>query len=217
MLISTTKSNKILPSKKSKGSDFPNDEIYSVTSTKRAARTKKSRTAGIDYGNPSKNFPKITSESMKRCKQILDKVKKHHLSEAFLEPVDYIALKIPDYPDIIKEPMDLSTVERKLRNGDYATPLQFGRDMRLIWKNALTYNPKGSAFFMLTIEINDYFEKMFREVEENPNGDGYSYISKQSKKMDRKQEELTSKSPNNDDIPLTHVEIRNLSESVQRS
>jgi hypothetical protein len=34
-----------------------------------------------------------------------------------------VSLKIPDYFDIVKEPIDLSTVEKNLRNGVYASPL----------------------------------------------------------------------------------------------
>lgn len=33
----------------------------------------------------------------------------------FENPVDHIALKIPDYPTIVKNPMDFSTIKRKLR------------------------------------------------------------------------------------------------------
>ena len=35
----------------------------------------------------------------------------------FRAPVDPIALGIPDYLDIIKKPMDLGTIEKKLRKG----------------------------------------------------------------------------------------------------
>lgn len=44
-------------------------------------------------------------------------IKRHKYSGPFLEPVDPDALGIPDYFDIIEEPMDLSTVEQKLKNG----------------------------------------------------------------------------------------------------
>ncbi len=37
-------------------------------------------------------------------------LKKHPSAEQFLKPVDYISMKLTDYLDIVKEPMDLSTV-----------------------------------------------------------------------------------------------------------
>lgn len=33
----------------------------------------------------------------------------------FAEPVDYEALKIPDYPTIVKNPMDFGSIKTKLK------------------------------------------------------------------------------------------------------
>ncbi|OAD78554.1 hypothetical protein PHYBLDRAFT_104245, partial [Phycomyces blakesleeanus NRRL 1555(-)] len=59
----------------------------------------------------------------------------------FLAPVDIVALHIPDYPTIVKHPMDLSTIERKLNQGEYDTPDDFEADVRLMFKNCYLYNP----------------------------------------------------------------------------
>ncbi|CAF4535230.1 unnamed protein product, partial [Rotaria sp. Silwood2] len=42
---------------------------------------------------------------------------------AFRQPVDPVALNIPDYPMIIKHPMDISTMHNKLLRGEYKDPL----------------------------------------------------------------------------------------------
>ena len=66
----------------------------------------------------SRNFPAgVPSDAYKRCERLLQMIKRHKYSGPFLEPVDPDALGIPDYFDIIEEPMDLSTVEQKLKNG----------------------------------------------------------------------------------------------------
>ena len=39
------------------------------------------------------------------------------MAEPFLEPVD--PKQVADYYEVIKDPMDLSTVEAKLANGEY--------------------------------------------------------------------------------------------------
>lgn len=80
------------------------------------------------------------TEIIKRCERVLNLVKRHKYSGPFLLPVDPVALSIPDYFDIVKEPMDLSTVERKLKEGEYANRELFEADVHLIWQNALTYN-----------------------------------------------------------------------------
>lgn len=80
---------------------------------------------------------------MKKCFKILVAIKKHNYSLPFLKPVDPIALQVPDYYDIVKEPMDLGTVERNLKNGVITSPTQFINEVRKIWNNSFLYNAKG--------------------------------------------------------------------------
>ena len=137
-------------------------------------------------------------------------MKKHKLAYIFMNPVDPVELKIPDYFDIIKNPMDLTTVEGRLKRGEYPTPLEFGRDMRLITSNALTYNPKQSSVHACALTFQEYFEKNFSEVEENPANDNYSYIADQGKKYENKVEKaIAPKNPNSK--PMTYEEKRSLS------
>lgn len=56
---------------------------------------------------------------------------------AFAQPVD--PAEVPDYYDIIKNPMDLSTMFSKVQS--YKTPEEFVNDFRLIYANAMEYNP----------------------------------------------------------------------------
>jgi hypothetical protein len=44
---------------------------------------------------------------MRICYKILQIIKKHPLATPFLTRVDPVALNIPDYLDIVKEPIDL--------------------------------------------------------------------------------------------------------------
>ncbi|KAI7954422.1 hypothetical protein MJO28_004822 [Puccinia striiformis f. sp. tritici] len=46
----------------------------------------------------------------------------------------------PDYFDIIRKPMDLGTVLKKVKGGVYKTKSAFNDDLELIWTNCLTYN-----------------------------------------------------------------------------
>ncbi len=50
-------------------------------------------------------------------------------------------LNLHDYYDIIKVPMDLGTIKRKLENKQYATPDELRDDVRLICENCFKYNP----------------------------------------------------------------------------
>jgi len=52
-----------------------------------------------------------------------------------------MCVKVPDYYEIIKSPMDLSTMMTKIDLHKYHTVQQFQQDIELICCNALEYNP----------------------------------------------------------------------------
>lgn len=82
----------------------------------------------------------------KQCLAIIKKLRSQRKQAwAFNEPVDPVALNIPDYPDIIKHPMDLATLEGLLASGAIETPDQFVAQMRTIFRNSYVYNRPGSG------------------------------------------------------------------------
>ena len=75
-------------------------------------------------GAPSKGGGGSTGMSpseLSMCKSIMRELRKKDIAEAFLVPVDWKALGIPDYPTIIKRPMDLGTVQSQLEGGQYSS------------------------------------------------------------------------------------------------
>ena len=151
---------------------------------------------------------------------VLNKVMKHKFAQHFAKPVVHVALNIPDYPKIIKNPMDLGTVEKRLKSGLYSNPGQIGDDMRLIWNNAMTYNPKHTSFYHMTTVIKDHFEKCFREVEENPYSENVSFNASRIKQYDNKLKGYASKARTarqNIDLekPMSYEEKKVLSESIR--
>ncbi|KAI5116535.1 hypothetical protein M0805_009046 [Coniferiporia weirii] len=59
-------------------------------------------------------------------------------AEAFLKPVSKI--DYPDYYEIIKEPMDLQTMLKKVKQKQYKSKAEFSDDLELIWSNCFIYN-----------------------------------------------------------------------------
>lgn len=57
----------------------------------------------------------------------------------FLEPVD--PEDAPGYYDVIDQPMDFSTIKKKLESGQYRDITEFHEDMMLVKRNCQTYNP----------------------------------------------------------------------------
>lgn len=52
-----------------------------------------------------------------------------------------------DYFDIVKTPMDLTTIRGKLESGQYEDPWQYMDDMWLMFNNAWIYNRKGTRVY----------------------------------------------------------------------
>jgi E1A/CREB-binding protein len=71
----------------------------------------------------------------------------------FRSPVDPIALGIPDYLDIIKKPMDLGTIEKKLKKGEYSDPWEYVDDVWMMFDNAWLYNRKTSRVYRYCTKV----------------------------------------------------------------
>ena len=94
----------------------------------------------------------------------LEKQPKHYWP--FKEPVDYVAFNIPDYPLIVKHPMDLRTVGERLAEGIIETPDEFVGMVRTVFRNAFLYNKPGSAagVFECAEKLSKIFEKEVSKV-----------------------------------------------------
>jgi hypothetical protein len=148
----------------------------------------------MDHEMPytTQKLPKNVMDSLKKCKNILAALKKHRSATPFLRPVDPAQLNCPDYFEIIKEPMDLGTVEKKLRNNSYNSPYQFFSDVRRIWSNAFTYNPRNSLVHNMTIEISQYFEDLYKQIE-MPMHEDLSMLENKVTRLENKLKELNTR------------------------
>ncbi|XP_072276283.1 histone acetyltransferase p300 isoform X2 [Pyxicephalus adspersus] len=77
----------------------------------------------------------------------------------FRQPVDPQILGIPDYFEIVKTPMDLSTIKRKLDTGQYQDPWQYVEDIWLMFNNAWLYNRKTSRVYKYCSKLAEVFEQ----------------------------------------------------------
>lgn len=102
---------------------------------------------------------------MKQCENLLKKLLSHHNAGVFNKPVDVVKLNIPDYFTVIKHPMDLGTIKKRLTSGAYSSPLEFLADVRLTFSNALTYNPPGNIVNVMADEMSKFFELRWKSIE----------------------------------------------------
>ncbi|CAI9113068.1 OLC1v1013596C1 [Oldenlandia corymbosa var. corymbosa] len=102
---------------------------------------------------------------MKQCETLLKRLMEQEYGWVFNTPVDPEQLKIPDYFNVIKHPMDLGTVKTKLLSGAYSDISEFAADVRLTFTNAMTYNPPGNDVHVMAKEMSKYFEVRWKPIE----------------------------------------------------
>lgn len=101
---------------------------------------------------------------LKFCSTLLTKLKRNVNATPFLKPVDPIALGIPDYPEKIKHPMDISTVKNKLDLKQYHSPDEFNSDMLLMFNNCYSYNHPDSVVYGMGKDLQRTYESLFSEL-----------------------------------------------------
>ncbi|XP_030589294.1 E3 ubiquitin-protein ligase TRIM33 isoform X4 [Archocentrus centrarchus] len=117
-----------------------------------------------DDSRKGKGEQSMSPEDQRRCERLLLYVFCHELSVGFREPVPS---SVPNYYKIIKQPMDLKKVKKKLqlRNSQYYESIQeFVSDMRLVFKNCAKYNEAGSEMAISGKAVSLYFEEKLQEM-----------------------------------------------------
>ncbi|XP_062195387.1 transcription factor GTE9-like isoform X2 [Phragmites australis] len=137
---------------------------------KKVEKLKWSNSVQSDRRVPPSLAPPVVSStdytaSFKQCANLLKFLMTHKWSGPFLAPVDVVKLKLPDYFDIVKEPMDLGTIQKRLNAGMYSTPWDFAADVRLTFSNAMAYNPANNYVHVMATSLNKNFESRWKFIE----------------------------------------------------
>uniref|UniRef100_A0A3Q3X3T5 Bromodomain-containing protein 2 n=1 Tax=Mola mola TaxID=94237 RepID=A0A3Q3X3T5_MOLML len=114
------------------------------------------------------------SPQLRYCSGLLkEMLSKKHVAYAwpFYTPVDAAALGLHDYHDIIKCPMDLSTIKRKVDCREYRDAQQFASDVRLMFSNCYKYNPPDHDVVSMARKLQDVFEFRFAKMPDEPHMD----------------------------------------------
>lgn len=115
---------------------------------------------GSDYG------VRVDDTMLKKCDAFLKQLMKRSISAAFTAPVDWKALNLPQYPKLIKQPMDLGTAQEKLLKREYKLLEDFANDIRLVVKNAMIFNGPESVYFKNAKQLCELAEKKLGELEQ---------------------------------------------------
>ncbi|XP_073805971.1 bromodomain-containing protein 3b isoform X16 [Danio rerio] len=123
-----------------------------------------------DVQQPGNKKSKL-NDHLKYCDTILkEMLSKKHAAYAwpFYKPVDAEALELHDYHEIIKQPMDLSTVKKKMDSREYPDAQNFAADVRLMFSNCYKYNPPDHEVVAMARKLQDVFEMKFAKMPDEP-------------------------------------------------
>ncbi|KAF3073406.1 Histone acetyltransferase GCN5, partial [Trichoderma lentiforme] len=95
---------------------------------------------------------------------LLNDLQNHNSAWPFLVPVNRD--DVADYYDVIKEPMDLSTMESKLEADQYATPEDFIKDAKLIFDNCRKYNNESTPYAKSANKLERFMWQQIKAVPE---------------------------------------------------
>ena len=116
----------------------------------------------------------ITDEDIKMqdswekiAKKLMTTLWKFKESDLFHKPVDPVELNIPDYFDIIKHPMDFSTIKKKMTNFSYTNLKEFCDDMNLVFENCYTYNGRKTNIGDICTHVKQEYDRLFLELKLN--------------------------------------------------
>ena len=137
-------------------------QIRRASSNARPARAiKPPQNREIPYAKPKR---KEHLTELKFCEHLLDQIRSPRyasVNQIFQLPVDPVALNIPNYRQVIKTPMDLSTMSQKMKGGQYSTAAEFKKDFDLMIKNCLIFNPVGNPVRDIGIGMQREFELLW--------------------------------------------------------
>ncbi|WAQ96933.1 NU301-like protein [Mya arenaria] len=110
------------------------------------------------------NQKELTDNDYELLFKLLHSLQVHKMGWPFLEAVDPI--EVPDYYEIVKDPMDLSQVEANLDGHQYRRLTDFIKDVTKIFNNCRLYNPPDTPFFQCAEVLETYFVQKLKAMKD---------------------------------------------------
>ncbi|KAL0361855.1 UNVERIFIED_CONTAM: Bromodomain and PHD finger-containing protein 3 [Sesamum radiatum] len=135
---------------------LPQDDENSKISRKQQQSRRHSRDYGSGSGSGSDSDPE--SEDREAC------AKKRKINAGDLGSEDAVPVQLPDYLEIIEQPMDFGTVRKKLDDGAYRTLEEMEGDVFLICSNAMQYNAPDTVYYRQARSIQELAKRDFENL-----------------------------------------------------
>ncbi|CAA0834920.1 DNA-binding bromodomain-containing protein [Striga hermonthica] len=136
----------------------------------REGHAKKRKIDGVDDGSDGgvsdqsamASGPATSLPDKKLLIFVLDRLQKKDTYGVYSEPVD--PNELPDYFDIIEQPMDFGTVRKKLDSGAYKNLEELEADVLLICSNAMQYNSSDTVYYRQARTIQELAKRDFNNL-----------------------------------------------------
>ncbi|KAL4240135.1 hypothetical protein ACF0H5_000929 [Mactra antiquata] len=110
------------------------------------------------------NLKELNEKDYDLLYRLLRSLQSHKMGWPFLEPVD--PSEVPDYYNIIKDPMDLSQVESNMDAHQYRRLTDFIKDVTKIFNNCRLYNPPDTPFFQCAEVLETFFVQRLKALKD---------------------------------------------------
>jgi len=142
------------------------EESYSASSKKRSRTSRDTRSS---FRGDYKDTPRQPLIRKKRkleepflsCQDVLEDLLDQEDSFPFSAPID--PKTVPDYTQIVTNPMDLGTIWNKLNGEEYKSTDDFVDAVRLVFDNCLLYNEPSSEIGISAQLLWTYFKRQCRK------------------------------------------------------
>ncbi|XP_014396511.1 bromodomain-containing protein 2 isoform X2 [Myotis myotis] len=109
-----------------------------------------------EVSNPKKPG-RVTNQLQYLHKVVMKALWKHQFAWPFRQPVDAVKLGLPDYHKIIKQPMDMGTIKRRLENNYYWAASECMQDFNTMFTNCYIYNKPTDDIVLMAQTLEKIF------------------------------------------------------------
>ncbi|KAF5402566.1 Bromodomain-containing protein 2 [Paragonimus heterotremus] len=112
----------------------------------------------------SKSHPsKITTNQLEYIKrEVVGRLFKEKIVWPFTRPVDHERLNLPDYPRIVKHPMDLGTIKQRLNLKFYHSSSECLDDLFTMFRNCYIFNKPGDDVVAMAMKLEQLARERLR-------------------------------------------------------
>lgn len=112
----------------------------------------------------SPNRPGRRTNVLNSLKSVLNAISRKRWAKHFRNPAN-LALGASNYHEVIKRPMDLGIIRKRMRNNYYWQSDEAIEDFTLIFENCLLFNKEGTALHQAGQEMKSYFYKRLSMID----------------------------------------------------